>query len=33
MANLTKSISNNLLDSILPPYGKPRLRIPVWDEG
>ncbi len=33
MAKLTKSISNNLLDCILPPYGKPRLRIPVWDEG
>lgn len=33
MATLTKAINNNLLDSILPPFGTPRVQIPVWDEG
>ena len=33
MAKLSKAISKNLFDSILPPYGNPRERIPVWDNG
>ena len=33
MANLSKAISKNLFDSILPTYGNPRERIPVWDNG
>ena len=33
MATLTKAINKNQLDSILPTFGNPRVRIPVWDEG
>lgn len=33
MANLSKAIAQNLIDSILPTYGKIRKDVPVWDEG
>ncbi len=33
MAKLSKAISKNLFDSILPTYGSPRVHIPVWDNG
>jgi hypothetical protein len=33
MATLTKAINKNLFDSILPPFGSPRVHLPVWDEG
>ena len=33
MATLTKAISKNLFDSILPSFGNPRVHLPVWDEG
>lgn len=33
MATLTKAINKNLLDSILPTFGTPRVHIPVWDDG
>ncbi len=33
MATLTKAISKNLFDSILPPFGSPRVQVPVWDNG
>ena len=31
MATLTKAINNDLYDCILPPYGSPRVYVPVWD--
>ena len=31
MANINNAINKNLLDSILPTYGNPRVKIPVWD--
>lgn len=31
MATLTKAISKNLLDSVLPTFGSPRVHIPAWD--
>ena len=31
MATLTKAINKSLFDSILPTFGNPRVRIPVWD--
>ena len=33
MATLTKAISKNLFDSILPSFGNPRIHLPIWDEG
>ena len=33
MATLTKAISKNLFDNILPTFGSPRVHIPVWDNG
>lgn len=33
MATLTKAISKNLFDSILPTFGNPRVQIPTWDNG
>ena len=33
MATLTKAINNNLFESILPTYGKPRVHFPTWDNG
>lgn len=33
MANLTKAISKNLFDSILPTFGSPRVHVPAWDNG
>lgn len=33
MATLSKAISKNLFDNILPVYGSPRVHIPVWDNG
>ncbi|MCM1078327.1 MAG: hypothetical protein NC344_00950 [Bacteroidales bacterium] len=33
MASLTKAINKDLFDNILPTFGNPRVRIPVWDEG
>lgn len=33
MATLTKAINKNLLDSILPTFGTPRVHVPVWDDG
>lgn len=33
MAQLTKAISKNLFDSILPSYGNPRVQVPTWDNG
>lgn len=32
MATLTKAINKNLFDSILPTFGNPRVRIPIWDD-
>ncbi|MBQ0084613.1 MAG: hypothetical protein KBS65_00035 [Prevotella sp.] len=32
MASLTKSITQNLFDSVLPTYGNQRKNIPVWDD-
>ena len=32
MATLTKAINKSLFDSILPTFGNPRVRIPVWDD-
>lgn len=26
------TVSNNLIDSILPPFGTPRVKTPIWDE-
>lgn len=31
MATLSKAISKNLLDNILPTFGSPRVHIPAWD--
>lgn len=31
MATLTKAISKNLFDSILPTFGSPRVHVPAWD--
>ncbi len=31
MATLTKAISKNLLDSVLPTFGSPRVHVPAWD--
>ena len=33
MALLTKANNKNLFERILPSFGNPRERIPVWDEG
>lgn len=33
MATLTKAISKNLFDNILPTFGSPRVNIPAWDNG
>ena len=33
MALLTKTNNKNLFERILPSFGNPRERIPVWDEG
>ena len=33
MALLTKANNKNFFDRILPSFGNPRERIPVWDEG
>ena len=33
MATLTKAISMNLFDSILPTFGNPRVHVPAWDNG
>lgn len=33
MANLTKAINKDLIDSILPVFGTSRTYVPVWDEG
>lgn len=33
MATLTKAINKNLLDSVLPTFGSPRVHVPAWDEG
>ena len=31
MANINNVISKNVFDNILPSYGKPRVKVPVWD--
>ena len=31
MANIS-GVGNNFLDSILPTYGKPRVKTPIWNE-
>ena len=31
MASIS-GVGNNLLDSILPTYGKPRVKTPIWNE-
>lgn len=31
MATLTKAISKNLFDNILPTFGSPRVHVPTWD--
>ena len=31
MANINNVISKNVFDNILPTYGKPRVKVPVWD--
>lgn len=33
MASFEKALTKDLFDSILPTYGTPRKRVPVWDEG
>ena len=33
MASFEKALTKDLFDSILPTYGTPRKKIPVWDEG
>lgn len=33
MANIQKAINQNLLDTLLPTFGKPRKNIPTWDNG
>lgn len=33
MATLSKAISKDLFDNILPTFGSPRVHIPVWDNG
>lgn len=33
MATLTKSISKNLFDNVLPKFGAPRVHGPIWDDG
>lgn len=33
MATLTKAISKNLFDSVLPVFGSPRVHVPAWDNG
>jgi len=33
MANINKAINQNLLDNLLPAFGKPRKNMPTWDEG
>ncbi len=33
MATLSKAISKNLFDSILPTFGNPRAHVPAWDNG
>ncbi len=33
MASFEKALTKDLFDSILPTYGTPRKRVPIWDEG
>lgn len=33
MATLTKAISKDLFDSVLPVFGSPRVHVPAWDNG
>lgn len=33
MTTLAKTMSKDIFDSILPVYGQPREKMPVWDEG
>ena len=33
MATFTTAMSNNLMEQLLPAYGQPRKRMPIWDEG
>lgn len=33
MASFEKALTKDLFDSLLPRYGSPRKRVPVWDEG
>lgn len=33
MASFEKALTKDLFDSILPTYGTPRQRVPIWDEG
>lgn len=33
MASLNKAINKELFNNILPEYGSPRVKTPVWDEG
>lgn len=33
MANLLKSIRENLFDSVLPTFGSPKVHVPIWDNG
>lgn len=33
MASFEKALTKDLFDNILPKFGTPRKRIPVWDEG
>lgn len=33
MASFEKALTKDLFDNLLPTYGSPRKRVPVWDEG
>ncbi len=33
MASFEKALTKDLFDSVLPTYGTPRQRVPIWDEG
>lgn len=33
MASFEKALSKDLFDNLLPSFGNPRKRVPVWDEG
>ena len=33
MASFEKALTKDLFDSLLPKYGNPRKKVPVWDEG